>query len=152
MSNCPLVRSPVPGPVITSGRRRRCPGRYRPVMTLSVSVAGATGWTGRPVAEAVLAADDLDLCSAVSRSAAGDDLGRAWGGEAIGVPVFARAADALDGAQVLVDFTAHDAVLGHTLAAIERGGAVVIGTSGLGADDFAEIDAAARRHGVGVVA
>jgi len=121
-------------------------------MTLSVSVAGATGWTGRAVAEAVLAAGDLDLCSAVSRSAAGDDLGRAWGGEAVGVPVFARAADALEGAQVLVDFTAHDAVLDNALAAIERGVAVVIGTSGLGADEFADIDAAARRHGVGVVA
>jgi 4-hydroxy-tetrahydrodipicolinate reductase len=89
-------------------------------MTLSVSVAGATGWTGRPVAEAVVAADDLQLCSAVSRSAAGADLGRAWGGEPLGVPVFARAADALEGAQVLVDFTAHDAVLGNVLAAIER--------------------------------
>jgi len=55
-------------------------------MTLSVCVAGATGWTGRPVAEAVLVAEDLELPSAVSRTAAGRDLGEAWGGEPNGGP------------------------------------------------------------------
>ena len=121
-------------------------------MTLAVCVAGATGWTGRPVAEAILAADDLDLRSAVSRSSAGQDLGRAWGGERIGVQVYERVADALDHVGVLVDFTSHEAVRGNALAAIERGVSVVIGSSGLGADDFADIDVAARRSGVGVVA
>jgi 4-hydroxy-tetrahydrodipicolinate reductase len=61
-------------------------------------VAGATGWTGRPLAEAVLAADDLRLVSAVSRSAAGQNLGRAWGGEANGLPVFGQVSDVLDAA------------------------------------------------------
>ena len=55
------------------------------VLVLSVCVAGATGWAGRAVAEAVLAAEDLRLRSAVSRSAAGQDLGQAWGGEPVGV-------------------------------------------------------------------
>jgi hypothetical protein len=49
-------------------------------VTINVCVAGATGWTGRPIAEAVLASNDLVLRSAVSRSAAGQDLGTAWGG------------------------------------------------------------------------
>ena len=49
-------------------------------MTVSVCVAGATGWTGRAVAEAVLGADDLQLRSAVGRAHAGSDLGVAWGG------------------------------------------------------------------------
>ena len=44
------------------------------------------------------------------------------------------------------------AVKGNTLAAIEAGVAVVIGTSGLTADDFADIDTAARERSVGVVA
>src|SRR3990170_3938952 len=118
-------------------------------MTFSVCVAGATGWTGRPVAAAVLDADDLDLRSAVSRSSAGRDLGQAWGGRRNGVPVFGRVADALDGVQVLVDYTSHEAVRDNALAAIDRGVSVVIGSSGLGADDFAEIDAAAREAGVG---
>ena len=50
-------------------------------MTLSVCVAGVTGWTGSAVAQGVLDADDLRLVSGVSRTAAGTDLGRAWGGE-----------------------------------------------------------------------
>ena len=121
-------------------------------MTLTVCVAGGTGWTGRAVAEAVLQAGDLELRSAVSRSAAGQDLGQPWRTEHLGVPVFATAAEALDGVDVMVDFTSHDAVLGNTLAAIGRGVAVVIGTSGLEAPDFDTIDAAARDAGVGVVA
>jgi 4-hydroxy-tetrahydrodipicolinate reductase len=121
-------------------------------MTLGVCVAGATGWTGRQVAAAVLAAEDLDLRSAVGRSAAGRDLGAAWGGEPNGVRVFARVDEALDDVDVLVDYTSHEAVRGNVLAAIERGVSVVIGSSGLGADDFVEIDAVARQAGVGVVA
>ena len=35
---------------------------------IRVCVAGITGWTGRPVAEAVDAAADLELVSGVSRS------------------------------------------------------------------------------------
>jgi len=121
-------------------------------MTLRMCVAGATGWTGRPVAEAVLAADDLELVSAVSRSAAGQDLGIAWGGQPNGVAVAGAVEDALDEVDVLVDYTSHDAVRGHVLAALERRVAVVVGSSGLSAEDFIEIDAAAHLAGVGVVA
>ena len=121
-------------------------------MTLTVCVTGATGWTGRAVAEAVLEAEDLQLRSAVSRSAAGGDLGVAWNGVPNAVPVFAQIADALQGVQVLVDYTSDEAVRANALAAIEQGVAVVIGSSGLGADDFADIEAAALSAGVAVVA
>jgi 4-hydroxy-tetrahydrodipicolinate reductase len=119
---------------------------------LSVCIAGATGWTGRTLVRAVLDAPDLRLGSAVSRSAAGRDLGEAFGGEALGVPVHASVREALDGIDVLIDYTSVTAVKASTLAAIEAGVAVVIGTSGLTAADFAEIDAAARECSVGVVA
>jgi 4-hydroxy-tetrahydrodipicolinate reductase len=121
-------------------------------MTLSVCVAGATGWVGRPVADAVLDADDLHLRSAVSRTAAGRDLGEAWGGPANNVPVFRAVDEALDGVDVLVEFTSHDAALGNVLAAIERRVAVVIGSSGLVAEEFQRIDDAARTAGIGVAA
>ncbi|HVM33795.1 MAG TPA: 4-hydroxy-tetrahydrodipicolinate reductase [Actinomycetota bacterium] len=119
---------------------------------INVCVAGATGWTGRAVAEAAAAADDLELISAVSRRAAGKDLGDAWGDARVGTPVFARVADALDGVDVLVDYTAHDVTKGHAMEAIARGVHVVIGTSGLSAEDFDDIGAAASASGVGVVA
>ena len=117
-----------------------------------VCIAGATGWTGRALVAGVLAAPDLELVSAVARSAAGRDLGEALGGEPLGVPVHAQVAEAVDGADVLVDYTSATAVKGNALAAIEAGAAVVIGTSGLTAEDFAQIDAAARERSVGVIA
>lgn len=117
-----------------------------------VCVAGATGWTGRAVAEAILAAPDLELGAAVARSAAGRDLGEAWGSSPNGVTISGDVASTLGGVDVLVDYTAPAAVKGTTLAAVAAGVHVVIGTSGLSADDFDEIDAAARDAGVGVVA
>ena len=117
-----------------------------------VCIAGATGWTGRALVSGVLAAPDLALASAVARSAAGRDLGEALGGEPLGVPVHASVADALDGVEVLVDYTSATAVKANVLAAVEAGVAVVVGTSGLSAGDFAEIDSAARERSVGVVA
>jgi 4-hydroxy-tetrahydrodipicolinate reductase len=118
----------------------------------AVCVAGATGWTGRAVAEGVLVAPDLSLAAAVARGAAGQDLGVAWGGEPVGVVVAGDVADVLDGVDVLVDYTSHDAAKRHALAAIAHGVHVVVGTSGLAAADYGDIDAAAREAGVGVVA
>ncbi len=118
----------------------------------TVCIAGATGWTGRAVAQGILASDDLQLRSALARNTAGQDLGTAWGGDPIGVTVTDDLAAALDGVDVLVDYTSHDSAKQHALTAISRGVHVVVGASGLTADDHAEIDAAARTAGVGAVA
>src|SRR6187551_1119650 len=107
--------------------------------SLTVCMAGATGWTGRALVKGVLDAPDLSLRSAVSRSAAGRDLGEALDGDALGVPVFASVAEALGGVDVLVDYTSATAVKANVMAAIDAGVGVVIGSSGLTADDFAEI-------------
>jgi 4-hydroxy-tetrahydrodipicolinate reductase len=112
--------------------------------SLSICIAGITGWTGTALAEAVAGADDLVLRSGVSRSAAG--------GEAHGAPVHASVEEALEGVDVLIDYTSHDVVKANTLTAIERGVATVIGTSGLTSDEFAEIGEAAQQRGVGVIA
>jgi 4-hydroxy-tetrahydrodipicolinate reductase len=110
---------------------------------IGICIAGVTGWTGSALVDGVRAADDLELRSGVARSAAGGEVG--------GAPVFATVEEALDGVDVLIDYTAHDVVKPNALAAIARGVAVVIGTSGLTAADLEEIDAAARERGVGVV-
>ena len=108
-------------------------------MPLRVCVAGVTGWTGSAVAEAVDAADDLELVAGVSRSDPDS---------------FSTVAEALDAepAGVLVDYTSAAAVKGNVLAALDRRVAVVVGSSGLSAADYAEIDARAREQGVGVIA
>jgi 4-hydroxy-tetrahydrodipicolinate reductase len=118
---------------------------------VSVCIAGATGWTGRALVPAVLDAPDLELVSAVSRSAAGRDLGEVLGDPAGGIPVHATVEEALDGVDVLVDYTSASAVRANTMAAIEAGVGVVVGSSGLTASDLAEIDSTARERSVGVV-
>lgn len=119
-----------------------------------VCVAGITGWTGGPVARAVAAAPDLRLVAGVSRSGAGRGLADALGPEAGGGRVFATVAEALEteGVDVLVDFTSAEAVKANVMAAVERGVAVVNGSSGLTAADYEEIGRLAEARGVGVVA
>jgi 4-hydroxy-tetrahydrodipicolinate reductase len=105
---------------------------------LRVLIAGVTGWTGAPLAEAVEAADDLELAAGIARSGAG-------------FPSVEEALAATE-ADVLVDFTKPGVVRGHADAALAAGLHVVVGTSGLTADDYAELDAAARAAGRGVIA
>lgn len=122
-------------------------------MTVRIVVAGATGWVGRALVPAIAAAPDLALAGAVARGAAGRDAGEAAGGNALGVAVHATLAEALAApSDVVVDYTKPAYVKGHVLEALAAGRHVVVGTSGLGADDYAEIDAAARAAGRGVLA
>jgi 4-hydroxy-tetrahydrodipicolinate reductase len=120
---------------------------------IRVCVAGVTGWAGAPVAAAVADADDLGLVAGVSRSAAGRPLQEVVDGGGEGL-VHASVAEALDtvAADVLVDYTHAAVVKENVLAAVERGVAVVVGSSGLDAADFAEIEARANEAGVGVIA
>jgi 4-hydroxy-tetrahydrodipicolinate reductase len=106
---------------------------------IRVCVAGVTGWTGSAVAEAVSRADDLDLVSGVSRS------------DPASYSSVAEALEAVE-ADVLVDYTHASAVKADVLAALERGVGVVVGSSGLTAADYDEIDALARERRVGVIA
>ncbi|QPC87534.1 4-hydroxy-tetrahydrodipicolinate reductase [Mesorhizobium sp. NBSH29] len=122
-------------------------------MTIRVVMAGATGWVGKALVAAIAREADLALAGAVSRSAAGQDAGTASGGEPVGIAVAATLEEALaTPSDVVIDYTKPNIVKANTLAAIAAGRHVVIGTSGLGADDYAEIDAAARAGGVGVIA
>jgi 4-hydroxy-tetrahydrodipicolinate reductase len=119
---------------------------------INLAIAGATGWTGGAIARAALDAPGITVKGAVARRAAGQDLGTALGREPLGIPIHADVADALDGVDVLVEFTSHEHAKSLALAALARGVAVVMGSSGLTADDFAEIDAAARAAGAGAIA
>lgn len=122
-------------------------------MAIRVVVAGVTGWTGSAVAKAILGGGEFVLAGAVARNAAGKDAGEALGLAGAGVTVSAALAEALAApSDVVIDYTKPNAVKGHALEALKAGRHVVIGTSGLGADDYREIDAAARAAGKGVFA
>ncbi len=122
-------------------------------MAIRVVVAGATGWVGKALVPAILGAGDLELAGAVARGAAGDDIGKILGMGEIGVTVAATLEEALETpSDVVVDYTKPLAVKAHVLAAVGAGRHVVVGTSGLGADDYGEIAVAAEGQGVGVLA
>ena len=122
-------------------------------MTIRVVMAGATGWVGKALIPAIMAADGLELAGAVARSAAGKDSGEVIGHEINGVLVAGTLEEALEtSSDVVIDYTKPNAVKRHALLSIEKGRHVVVGTSGLGAVDYAEIDKAARAAGVGVLA
>lgn len=120
---------------------------------LNICVAGATGWTGRAIAEAVIEADDLNLSGAVARQAAGRDIGELLDRPPAGIAIAVKVSEALAApCDVLIDYTHPRSVMDHVMTALGQGVPVVVGTSGLRADDYAAIDHEARRSGVGVVA
>ncbi len=120
---------------------------------IRIVVAGASGWVGRELVKAVAAAPDLELAGAVSRSAAGQDAGEAAGGARLGIMVAASLDEALAvPSDVVIDYTKPHVVKGHALTALKAGRHVVVGTSGLSAEDYAEIEAAAKAAGKGVIA
>ncbi len=123
-------------------------------MTLKVCLAGATGWAGSELARGIAASADLQLVAAVSRRhAPSPPLPPPPSPPPLPTPVFASAAEALaTPSDVFVEYTHPDSALSNILAALEHGAHVVVGTSGLGDEDYARIDAVARERGRGVLA
>jgi 4-hydroxy-tetrahydrodipicolinate reductase len=110
------------------------------------------GWTGGEVTRAILAAAALELAGAIARRQAGRDVGELLGLPANGVVaagtvegVLARPAD------VLVGFRSPDSVKARPLEVLARGVRVGIGTSGLTAADYLDIEQTARANRLGVL-
>jgi len=123
---------------------------------IRVCIAGITGWTGSEIARAILKSDTLNLVGAVARRSAGLDIGDVLGTRKTGIGVAATIEEALrlagDSVDVVVDFTSPDSVKARALACLSMGVRVVIGTSGLTGDDYAEIENKARSANLGVIA
>jgi len=122
-------------------------------MKTRICVAGITGWTGSAVASAVIASENFELAAGIARKRAGEDLGTVLGGSPLGVPLSSDLATALKTPfDVLIDFTSPDSVKDRVLSTLAAGRHVVIGTSGLTAVDYSDLEAAAIAHGVGIIA
>lgn len=122
-------------------------------MVIKVCLAGATGWAGSELARSIAKTADLALVAAVSRKHAGRDLGEVLGEPRLTCPVYPSAAAALaNHCDVFVEYTKPDSAKTNILTALEGGAHVVVGTSGLTDDDFAEIDVVARKQLRGVLA
>ena len=122
-------------------------------MTISVCLAGATGWAGSELARGIAGAADLALIAAVSRKHAGKVLGDVLSEPHLTCPVYASVAEALASpCDVFVEYTKPDTAKANILTALARGAHVVVGTSGLTDADYADIDVVARKHQRGVLA
>ena len=107
-------------------------------MNLRVAVSGATGRSGRPVADGVAAAGDLDLVARVAPSLAAAGEG------------FGDLETALDATHpdVVCDFTRPDLLESSVTACLARSVPLVLGTTGIDAARRARFDASAREAGI----
>ena len=122
-------------------------------MTTNVCVAGATGWAGSAVTGRILASSEFCLVGAIARRQAGVDIGEALGRRRVGVNIVASLEEALaTPTDVLIDYTSPDSVKARILAALDRGVRVIVGTSGLTAGDYEDIEQRARERKLGVIA
>ena len=124
-------------------------------MPIRVCIAGATGWAGSAVTRHIIQSDngDYELAAVIARRHAGQDIGEVLGGLPAGMRIAASLEAALPARpDVLIDYTKPDSVKARALGALQHGLRVVIGTSGLTADDYSEIDALARQLSLGAVA
>jgi 4-hydroxy-tetrahydrodipicolinate reductase len=114
---------------------------------VGVAIAGAAGRMGRMLLNLALDDARIALVGAVEAPGhpdLGGDAGRLVGRPAAGVALRDRL-DGLPAGSVLVEFTSPEASLAHLREAADRGIAVVLGTTGFGAEQQAEIDRLATR-------
>ncbi|CAN5754764.1 4-hydroxy-tetrahydrodipicolinate reductase [soil metagenome] len=122
-------------------------------MKLKLCIAGATGWVGKPLCLAVSRSEDLSLVGAVSRRYKSHNLRDVTGDSNLDLKISGSVEAALKTpTDVLIDYTKADVVKTNVLTAIARGVHVVIGASGLTDDDFEEINQAALKNNIGVIA
>lgn len=122
-------------------------------MPIRIILAGAAGWVGKSLVPAIANDPGLELTAAVSPSNAGKRLADVVSEYPGDIIISGSVSEALTvKADVFIDYTTPDAVKQNVLNAINAGLHCVIGTSGLTDEDYAEIDAAARAKGAGVLA
>ncbi len=117
---------------------------------IKIAIAGSGGRMGRALLEAVEVADDLVLHAALEhgRSALlGRDAGELFGAPC-GVNISANVESALQGADVLIDFTRPEGTLNHIDICHRLGVNMVIGTTGFSPTQKLQLAAAAEQVGI----
>jgi len=121
---------------------------------IKVAIAGCTGRMGRVLLECVAQADDLVLHAALEHAGSehiGKDASQlisGSGGGTRGVTISGDAPNALQGADVLIDFTRPEGTLHHLEICRQLGVNMVVGTTGFNAQQKAWLGAAAQKVGI----
>ena len=114
-----------------------------------VIVAGAAGRMGQRISYMVQQNPDLSLAAAFEQAdspAVGKDVGENAGFGTTGVKIAAGLEQVVDQGDVIIDFTFHKATMEFIKVAAEHGRAMVIGTTGLSADELATLKTAAEAN------
>jgi 4-hydroxy-tetrahydrodipicolinate reductase len=117
---------------------------------IKIAIAGSGGRMGRALLEGVTQAGDMALYAALEHGGnalLGRDAGE-FAGAPCGVKISADAASVLRGADVLIDFTRPEGTLHHLDICRKLGVGMVIGTTGLNAQQKAQLGAAAQDIGI----
>ena len=117
-------------------------------LPVRVAILGATGRMGRSLLRAIHESTEFEVVGALASPespALGQDAGDIAGlNRRYGVAVTADPRIALERAEVAVDFTLPGTVAAHVAAALERGCALLVGTTGLDAEANAMLRGAAE--------
>jgi len=119
-------------------------------MKTKIVVAGVSGRMGHALLEGVFADDALQLHGALDRADSpqiGRDAGEMFG-KNTGVKITSDTALALNGADVLIDFTRPEASLQYLEACKKAGVKHVIGTTGFTVEQKAKIEASSQQIGI----
>jgi 4-hydroxy-tetrahydrodipicolinate reductase len=114
---------------------------------MKIAIAGATGRMGKMLIEAVLNTPDAQLVGALEHASCpqlGEDAG-AFLGQKTGVMISADVAQVLTAAEFLIDFTRPEGTMAHLVVAEKTGTKMVIGTTGLSADQIASLKTASAK-------
>jgi 4-hydroxy-tetrahydrodipicolinate reductase len=114
---------------------------------LNVAMFGATGRMGRTIVPLLTESTDLRLSGALAAAtdpAIGHDAGVVAGAAPLAVSITSDPDRALEGAQVVIDFTLPAATPGHARICVARSVPMVIGTTGHDEQDLSELRAAAE--------
>ena len=119
--------------------------------TIKIALPGAGGRMGGMLVKEIMASADLELVAATDRPGSdviGKDAGICAGIGAIGVVIGDDPAQLFANADVVIDFTSPAASVAHAELAAATGTALVVGTTGLQAEDEAKLAAAATNSAV----
>ncbi len=118
---------------------------------MKIGIPGAAGRMGQALTRQVAGAEGLALVAATEvteHPALGRDCGALAGIEPLGVAVGDDAQAMFRAADAVLDFTLPGAAAAHAALAAAEGTILVVGTTGLGADEQAALEAAARQTAV----
>lgn len=115
---------------------------------MKIGIVGCAGRMGRMLIETVLSTDGVSLAGAIEHignDAIGCDVGSLVGQENVGISIGDDPKTLFNACDTVIDFTVPMATVMHAHLAADHGAALVVGTTGMDADQLAQLEVAAEK-------